>query len=304
MIVSAHGDDKDENGMNGGFAYMLCGAAFIFQYDGSQWVEIQKITGADRAGFRMFGSGVQGTNGVDIDGVDIIAGASGDKLDENGANSLVDAGKAYFFNPCQTAMPKNVDVNICFGESSFLENAWQNTSGTYEDTLRNNLGCDSVYVSTKLTVGAAPTSSADTFFVKVGDSVFIDFQWQKSPGTYMDTLKNKGGCDSLYLDTILVFYADSILIPSTTIEIPNVFSPNGDGVNDLLVIGSESGKELGVVIHNRWGQIVHEDVNNNPWDGTNNGKDVSEGTYFINVKEMNPSGEEFEYTGIITVKRN
>jgi gliding motility-associated-like protein len=64
------------------------------------------------------------------------------------------------------------------------------------------------------------------------------------------------------------------------IEVPNVFTPNGDGTNDVFEItGIESLSNV-VRVSNRWGQVVFEAVNyRNNWAGAN----VSDGTYFYVV---------------------
>jgi gliding motility-associated-like protein len=70
--------------------------------------------------------------------------------------------------------------------------------------------------------------------------------------------------------------------------IPNVFSPNGDGVNDLFTIeGLQAGDE--VAIYNRWGTKVYEFVNiEDAWDGrTTTGEKCSTGVYYYYVTRKN-----------------
>jgi len=66
------------------------------------------------------------------------------------------------------------------------------------------------------------------------------------------------------------------------IVVPNVFSPNGDGSNDIFVIEGLWGMGNSLEIYNRWGQIIYKNDNyNNTWDGyTSAGVEVPEGTYF------------------------
>ena len=63
--------------------------------------------------------------------------------------------------------------------------------------------------------------------------------------------------------------------------IPNIFSPNGDGIHDTWVIQYlESYPGATVDIFNRYGQLIyHSEGYANPWDGTINGKPVPVGTY-------------------------
>ena len=74
------------------------------------------------------------------------------------------------------------------------------------------------------------------------------------------------------------------------IFIPNVFTPNGDGENDIFTveIAGQLNKCSDLKIYNRWGQIIFISTGGNTaWDGhTNVGQAVPEGTYFF-VVEIN-----------------
>lgn len=68
-------------------------------------------------------------------------------------------------------------------------------------------------------------------------------------------------------------------------SIPNVFTPNEDGVNDVFFITSTNLKDFDLVIVNRWGEVVFKtDDPNQGWDGTSNGKKCTEGVYFYTLK--------------------
>ncbi|MET0392167.1 MAG: PKD domain-containing protein [Chitinophagaceae bacterium] len=71
--------------------------------------------------------------------------------------------------------------------------------------------------------------------------------------------------------------------------IPNIFSPNGDGIHDKWVIESlESYPGCVVQIYNRYGQPIYKVVNyTTPWDGRVNGKDVPVGTYYYIIDPKN-----------------
>ena len=72
-------------------------------------------------------------------------------------------------------------------------------------------------------------------------------------------------------------------------EVPNVFSPNGDGLNDCFSLDKVGKfKDCSAIqIFNRWGKIMYEANNGNEcWDGTNknNGATCDEGVYFYIIK--------------------
>lgn len=82
-----------------------------------------------------------------------------------------------------------------------------------------------------------------------------------------------------------------ITINTVTTEIntliPNAISPNGDGNNDVwkLEFIDYVNPEAQIIIFNRWGQTIFESIGYpEPWDGTYNGEDVPEGTYYYLIK--------------------
>lgn len=88
------------------------------------------------------------------------------------------------------------------------------------------------------------------------------------------------------------------------LTIPEGFSPNGDGINDLFVIPEIYGFQASLKVWNRWGDIVFKsDLYRNEWDGTCKGglclgsDVVPEGSYFYLL-----TIDGYEYKGYITIK--
>lgn len=91
--------------------------------------------------------------------------------------------------------------------------------------------------------------------------------------TYLLTVTGDGGCrDTASINIVL----------EKPIDIPNVFSPNGDGINDTWRIENlETYPNCTVRIFNRNGQLIFSSTGyNKPWDGTLNGKPLPIGTYY------------------------
>jgi len=75
------------------------------------------------------------------------------------------------------------------------------------------------------------------------------------------------------------------VLPPMTVIPPNVFSPNGDNINDFYFIDVQNGAEFEALILNRWGNEITTMTHlNQGWDGKSNGKVVEEGVYFIKYK--------------------
>lgn len=86
------------------------------------------------------------------------------------------------------------------------------------------------------------------------------------------------------------------------IEAPSIFTPNGDGYNDLWVISNPDVIQgCGLVILNQWGDVIYESSNyQSDWDGMTGGKNVPDGTYFY---FFSCDDESKKFTGSITVIR-
>lgn len=87
------------------------------------------------------------------------------------------------------------------------------------------------------------------------------------------------------------------------LTIPNVFTPNQDGSNDLFLISAKNIKEFNLIIVNRWGNVVFESTDiTNSWDGTFNNTLCTEGTYFYILKTTSFSNKESMNQGFLNLK--
>lgn len=76
--------------------------------------------------------------------------------------------------------------------------------------------------------------------------------------------------------------------------IPNIFTPNGDGLNDVWEFQNVNNRNLNVVIFNRWGAVIANWKGNQPWDGGN----LDSGTYYYVVETA-----EETYRGTVSILR-
>ena len=87
-----------------------------------------------------------------------------------------------------------------------------------------------------------------------------------------------------------------VTISESKLEMPNAFSPNGDGINDIYKAkeGYQSLVEFHAYIFNRWGQKIYDWSDPaGGWDGTYKGKDVKDGVYFVLVNAKGADGRTF-----------
>ncbi|MFT5822065.1 MAG: gliding motility-associated-like protein [Crocinitomix sp.] len=76
-------------------------------------------------------------------------------------------------------------------------------------------------------------------------------------------------------------------------QIPNIITPNGDGINDVFSVRVDGMEELSCTIINRYGEIIYRYFGvNGTWDGyTHAGLKVVAGTYFVMIEGLTENGE-------------
>lgn len=101
--------------------------------------------------------------------------------------------------------------------------------------------------------------------------------------------------DSMYIDVVYEF----------TVDLPNLFSPNGDSKNDVLYVRGWGIKELvEFSVYNRWGERIYSGNDlNQGWDGSYQGKPQPIETYFWFVKVKTFADEEITRRGSTTLIR-
>ena len=171
---------------------------------------------------------------------------------------------------------------------------------SYLDNLTVHLGNDTVFCEGDVPLRLNATTLGA-----------ISYQWEdgaNSPvyivekeGIYIVTVSN--ACMSVS-DTI------EVQIKNCTVKfkIPNVFTPNGDGMNDMFVpelTPPENVKDFQMFIYNRWGRLVFSTTNPQTlWSGNNEkGQPCSQGVYYCHLSFKDVSGIEYTHHGSITLIR-
>ncbi len=86
--------------------------------------------------------------------------------------------------------------------------------------------------------------------------------------------------------------------------VPNVFTPNGDGVNDVFTFDALNMGEIHVLIYDRWGLKMFESTatGNVKWDGKNKGgATVTDGTYFYIITATGLDNKTYDLKGTVNV---
>ena len=89
------------------------------------------------------------------------------------------------------------------------------------------------------------------------------------------------------------------------VEIPNVFTPNGDGINDVFEINLTGYSTVKCSIFNRYGGLVYQYYGAKGfWDGRSHaGMECTDGTYFVILELEIEGGEKITYQGDLQLLR-
>ena len=197
------------------------------------------------------------------------------------------------------------------------------TPGNYSVVGNNNCGTSSAstivtgssvtaHFGTDSTSGITPF---DVFFTDSSSANANSWSWNfgdgtagtgttpnhiyTAAGTYTATLTvtNAQGCTSTYNVVINASDAASWLI------IPNIITPNGDGINDLMQVIAKNINQFDMVIFDRWGvQMFDLTAVTQGWDGrTLSGDQAVNGTYFYHVQAKGADNKKYDLKGFFEI---
>jgi gliding motility-associated-like protein len=168
-----------------------------------------------------------------------------------------------------------------------------------------------------------PIQAGDTVLLEgmTSDSTFTEIVWTPAQSltcdtclsttaypinttTYILRITNDEGCEGLAEVTIIVNEQEK------AVYIPNIFSPNGDGINDFFTLYSDESVTIRrMLIFDRWGNRIFERNNLAPnveatgWDGTFRDRELSEGVYVYSIEIIDDMGNVDILQGSITLIR-
>jgi len=105
--------------------------------------------------------------------------------------------------------------------------------------------------------------------------------------------------------------ANSDAVTGTTLSplgdqifVPNAFTPNGDGKNDIVYVRGANVKSLKFYIYDQWGELIYTSLNiANGWDGTYKGSKEPVGVYVYYVEAIMNDGKQVSKKGSVTLLR-
>lgn len=205
-------------------------------------------------------------------------------------------------------------------------------AGTYTLTVQDANGCEIDTSSTIVAPVIPVIDLGETIEIYLGDSIELiaisNIELDSTNATWSsDATLSCINCESptvapvdaaeYYLSVISIdncMTSDSVevfVIPRRRVFVPNAFSPDFDGVNDVLNIFG--GKEVEMIteftVYSRWGELIYQNKNFTPndlgvgWDGEFKGRPAETGTYVWLAQVTFIDGETAQYTGDVLLVR-
>jgi len=201
------------------------------------------------------------------------------------------------------------------------------SAGSYTLTITDSLGCTTTVNATVKLISTKPIAEAgkDTTITFGGSARLhgsggINYLW--TPSTALDSVTSpdplaKPATTTSYIVLVMApdscFATDTVTVTvkppcdgSDVVYVPTAFSPNGDGLNDVLYLHQ---KELCLnnftfMIFDRWGEKVFETTSiQNGWDGTFHGKPMEAGVFAYSLQVQFTDGTSGVKKGNITLLR-
>ncbi|MBW6484058.1 MAG: gliding motility-associated C-terminal domain-containing protein [Vicingaceae bacterium] len=210
--------------------------------------------------------------------------------------------------------------NECQGFSITVGNNTYNLTGNYTDTLQSlSSGCDSI-VNTNLSI-----NSPIPVIIIENDTTICENEFNNGMVLHASGGTNLSWSTGVInVDSIIITQSGIVTVTSNnngcivqdnfelflerclkpTIYIPNVFTPNNDGINDIFEVKGSYIENIEVTIFNRWGNELYtwKDINDG-WDGNYKGELVPDGTYFYLINVEFENREKKNLTGSVTLLR-
>ncbi|MFA5541522.1 MAG: gliding motility-associated C-terminal domain-containing protein, partial [Bacteroidales bacterium] len=97
---------------------------------------------------------------------------------------------------------------------------------------------------------------------------------------------------------------EEIICGKPNIFVANIFTPNGDGKNDILRVEGDFIENIYFAIFDRWGEKVFETKDKNKgWDGKHRGKECIQGVYYYRLEVECEKGKTYFGSGDVTLVR-
>ncbi len=180
------------------------------------------------------------------------------------------------------------DINL--GPTAIDHSGYYSVAFAGDSIDVNNTSSKYIHVLSDLSATSGPHEICSGDSVEISIASDYDYLWLFETVDSLDESQIVKPASSMtYFVQVKSNYCvglDSVnVIVDPCTEPVTAFSPNGDGINDVLIIDNLNGQENSLKIYNRWGDLINSYTNYDNsivfWDGSgSNGEPLKEGTYY------------------------
>ena len=212
-----------------------------------------------------------------------------------GCDSIVYTSLKFYDNP-----EINQEVYLCNGDTLYIGESLYIFPGIYVDTLSTSYGCDSL-INTNLIL-LETEKVYESYKICEGDSITHNLGIFSNPGTYTFLVEIENECNYEYTLHIELESEEICRTKNCKTYIPNIFSPNDDGINDIFQPFSEVVTFEKLMIFDRWGNRIYETKERDPfWNGKFQGNECIPGVYVYMIEGVCKNGDKIYYANDITI---
>lgn len=251
---------------------------------------------------------VSNTCGTYSDTVEVLAWDTNYRLSIGSDTTLCEASFGFVIGDTALDYPWNYSWNtgssspVITPETGVFTLTAETRCGSVSDTVRiaiaNPIMINDSLIDTILCQGEERT-------LALTSSNPQEVNWSTGDRTPSIVVTRAGTYSVDVVDSLGCAYSDEISFSDFCpgiINAPNVFSPNGDGLNDAYCIELINVLSYKVHIYNRWGSELYFTADQSTcWDGKISGSPAASGTYFYLVEGLDALGEGFQFRGSFTL---
>lgn len=248
------------------------------------------------------------TCGTYRDTVEVVAWDSSYRINLGADTTLCEASFGFLIGdtanryPFEYTWSTGSSAATIFPETgSFILDA-STRCGTVSDTIRiaiaASVGIRDSLIDTVLCQGEERT-------LELSDDNLREVNWSTGANSESILVQAAGTYTVSLIDSLGCPHEDEITFNDFCpgiVNAPNVFTPNGDGLNDAYCIELTNVATYKVHIYNRWGSELFFTADQNAcWEGKISGEPAAAGTYFYLVEGIDAIGEDFQFRGSFTL---
>jgi gliding motility-associated-like protein len=205
-----------------------------------------------------------------------------------------------------TTYSVNISTTNALGETCIQTQS--TTIGVYDNTvytLTATTSADTIGEGTSTTIHAISNSNSSVHWTPTtginNPNSLNPVVSPEETTTYTVSILDSTGCPKTASVTV---YVVSMKCSTDNVFVPNTFTPNGDGENDVLYVRSNDIDDLYFAVYNRWGQMVFETTDiTKGWDGTYNGMKADPAVFAWYLRAKCFNGNELKRKGNTTLIR-